>query len=245
MDSINDSTSRYVVREDLVGAQQKVLSHIGSPGTWLTARERVAVAAEVREAKRCGLCRDRKRSISPYQVDGEHATLEELPGDWVEVIHRVATDSGRVTHSWLNKMLSRGIPDTHYVEIVAIIAQITAIDTFTHAVGFEPYPLPESEDGEPSRYRPAEARVTDAWVPTIVWEEAGPHEADFMSGPGSNIRRALTLVPDEARSFFGLGHHQYWPRDAYHDLTGQFRAISRQQIELLAGRISAINQCAY
>ena len=123
----------------------------------------------------------------------------------MEVIHRVASDPGRVTYTWLKKILAGGIPDTHYVEMVGIIAQVTAIDTFTGALGFEPYPLPEPEDGEPSRYRPAEARVTDAWVPTIVWEEAGPNEADFMSGSGSNIRRALTLVPDEARSFFGLG----------------------------------------
>ena len=106
MASSSCSTSRYVIRDDLVLAQQKVLSHIGSPGTWLTARERVAVAAEVREAQRCGLCRDRKRSISPYQVDGEHATRKKLPGHWVEVIHRVATDPGRVTHSWLKKMLA-------------------------------------------------------------------------------------------------------------------------------------------
>ena len=63
-------------------------------------------------------------------------------------------------------------------------------------------PLPAPQPGKPSRYRPAKVRQTDAWVPTLTWGDADAREAELVSGPVSNIRRALTLVPDEARSFF-------------------------------------------
>jgi len=52
-------------------------------------------------------------------------------------------------------------------------------------------------------------------------------------------------VPDEARSFFDIVAHQYLPGPAMRDFEKEYRAISHAQIELLAGRISAINQCTY
>jgi hypothetical protein len=56
---------------------------------------------------------------------------------------------------------------------------------------------------------------------------------------------ALTLVPDEARSFFDLVAHQYLPGPAMRDFTHEYRAVSHAQIELIAGRVSALNQCTY
>jgi hypothetical protein len=61
----------------------------------------------------------------------------------------------------------------------------------------------------------------------------------------SNIRRALTLVPDEARSFFDLAAHQYLPGRQMFDFSREYRAITHPQIELLAARVSALNQCTY
>ncbi len=135
--------------------------------------------------------------------------------------------------------------DTDYVEIVSIISHVTAIDTFARALGLAVQPLPEPQAGPPSHYRPAEARQGEAWLPTIAWDDAGPNEKDFCHGRESSIRRALTLVPDEARSFFDLGAHQYLPGDAMREYSKKIRAITRAQIELLAGRVSAINQCTY
>src|SRR5262249_57745955 len=94
-------------------------------------------------------------------------------------------------------------------------------------------------------YRPAEARRNDAWVPTIAWEERGPGEADFFQGFASNIKMALTLVPDEARSFFDIVAHQYLPGPAMRDFAKEYRAISHAQIELLAGRVYATHPQRY
>ena len=67
----------------------------------------------------------------------------------------------------------------------------------------------------------------------------------YVSADPTFIRRALSLVPDEACGLFDLVDAQYLPGAIMPDLTTQYRAISRTQMELIAGRVSAINRCFY
>jgi hypothetical protein len=233
------------VRADLADAHARVWDRLARPGTWLDGPTRVRVAAETRRAPSCTLCAQRKAALSPYAVEGEHDDPGELPRNWIEVIHRIVSDPGRLTHSWYQQMLATGIAETEYVEIVSVIGHVIAIDTFARGLGIPVRPLPTPHSGAPSRYRPVEARQNEAWAPNIAWDEHGPNEADYFVGPPANIRRALTLVPDEARSFFDLVAYQYLPGPAMRDFSREYRAITHAQIELLAGRISAINQCVY
>ena len=246
MVNLSYETAPYAVREDLTAAHQRAWDRLGSAGTWLDGKTRVAVAAETRHARGCELCARRKGALSPFAIDGTHDSLRELPESWIEVIHRIVGDPGRLTHGWYASMLESGIEDTHYVEIVSVVAHVTAIDTFARGLGMAPQDLPEPADGEPSRYRPAEARQHLAWAPNIDENEHGPNEADlFQVKPTANIRRALTLVPDEARGFFDVVTHQYLSGPQMRDFSQEFRAITHGQIELLAARVSAINQCTY
>jgi alkylhydroperoxidase family enzyme len=235
----------FAVRVELEAAHQRVWDRLARAGTWLDGPTRIRVAAETRHAPGCALCARRKAALSPYAVEGTHDGRGELPGNWIEMIHRIVADPGRLTHAWYRRMLTSGIADTEYVEIVSVIAHVTAIDTFAYGLGIPVQPLPAPLPGAPSRYRPAEARQNEAWAPNIAWDEHGPNEADYFAGRPANIRRALTLVPDEARSFFDLVGHQYLPGPAMRDFGREYRAITHAQIELLAGRISAINQCVY
>jgi hypothetical protein len=57
--------------------------------------------------------------------------------------------------------------------------------------------------------------------------------------------KAMSLVPDEVRSFFDLVWHQYQGPLEMRDFAREYRAISHAQIELLAARVSALNQCLY
>lgn len=245
METLSYDAAPFKVREDLVEAHRRVWGRLGRPGTWLDAERRIRVAEETRHAPGCALCRRRKEALSPFSIEGEHDSLGRLPENWVEVIHRIVSDPGRLTRGWYERMLAAGIADTEYVEIVSIVAHVTAIDTFARGLGIPKQPLPPPREGEPSRYRPAEARQHEAWAPNIAWDEHGPNEADFFVGTPSNIRRALTLVPDEARSFFDLSAHQYLSGLASRDFSKEYRAITHAQIELLAARVSAINQCTY
>jgi len=245
MGTIGYEQSGYEIRGDLAAAHARVWGHLSQPGTWLNAAERIAIAAETRAARQCALCVERKKSLLPLRVDGRHDSATTLPEGWVDIIHRIIADPGRLTQGWYKRTIGHDISDGEYVELVSVVAHLTAVDTFARGLGCDLWPLPDARPGSPSRYRPAEARQNGAWVPTIAWDEHGPGEADLFQGFPANIKMALTLVPDEARSFFDIVAHQYLPGPAMRDFEREYRAISHAQIELLAGRVSAINQCTY
>jgi len=126
-----------------------------------------------RDQARAGLCARRKAALSPYTVEGTHDDRGELPGNWIEMIHRIVADPGRLTYAWYRRMLASGIADTEYVEIVSVIAHVTAIDTFAYGLGIPVQLLPAPLPGAPSRYRPAEARQNGAWAPNIAGTSTG------------------------------------------------------------------------
>ncbi len=234
------------VREDIVRAHGRVWERMACPGTWWTGAERVAMAAEARHATGCALCSERKRALSPYAIQGAHDTLGVLPSPVVDVVHRIRTDPGRLTRAWFDGVMASGLADAQYVEIVGVVATVVGADTFARAIGVSPAPLPDPQPGGPSRLRPAAATDQGAWVPMIAPEDASGSEADLYGEARfvPNIRRALSLVPAEARGFADLSSVHYFAIDDMMDLTRQ-RAITRPQIELLAARVSALNQCFY
>ena len=245
MAAVSYDRAPHFVRRDLADSHRRAWNHLASPGTWLDGATRVAIAAAAREARTCRLCQQRKLSVSPSSQIGQHDYTSALPAGWVDITHRIAVDPARLTRGWFDRTVGAHIEDGAYVELVSIVAHVTAIDTFARCIGSDVWPLPTPQSGSPTRYRPNEARLHDAWVPTVAWHERGPREADFFQGLPANIKMALTLVPDEARSFFDLVVHQYLPGPAMRDFAHEYRAIAHAQIELIAGRVSALNQCTY
>lgn len=245
MTTLSYDDSPFPVRNDLVDVHRRAWERLSTAGTWLSGEERVNVMAEVRTARTCALCARQKEALSPFAVTGTHDSTGTLPDNWTDMIHRIVSDPGRLTQGWYRRTLDSGIKDTQFVEIVSVIAHTTAIDTFAKGLGIPLRDLPRPRAGTPGRYRPREARQHEAWAPNIAWDEHGPNEADYFTGPESNIRRALTLVPDEARGFFDIVSAQYLAGHQMRDFSREVRAITHAQIELLAARVSAINQCTY
>jgi len=246
MTTTSFTSAPFTVRQDLLDAHRGVWERIARPGTWWTGAQRVGIAAETRRAPGCALCRERKAAISPHAIRGAHDALGKLPEAAVEVAHRITTDPGRLTKAWFDGVLASGITDAQYVEIVGVVVCVVGADTFARAIGAPPAPLPEPLPGEPTRRRPAGATDQGAWVPMIAPEDATGPEADLY-GEGRfvpNVRRALSLVPAEARTFGDVSSVHYFAIDDMMDLTRR-RAITRPQIELLAARVSALNQCFY
>ncbi len=239
------------VRDDIAGTHARIWHHIASPGTWLDGPTRVAIAAETRHAAACRLCARRKSALSPYTIDGDHDSLGSLPATMVEAIHRIATDPARLTERWVKSLLDGGIPDTAYIELVSVLAHTLAVDTFTDALGMERHPLPEPLPGEPTRRRPEGAVIDAAWLPTIPPEAADDElRRIYPSGIGDapnapHVRRAMSLVPREAISFFAINDAQYLPPQAMWQPGMNPRAISKAQIELVASRVSSLNGCFY
>ena len=71
-------TQNLVIRDDLASARENAWDRLASPGTWWTASERLAIAAETRRATGCALCHARKEALSPYTVDGAHDLAASL-----------------------------------------------------------------------------------------------------------------------------------------------------------------------
>ncbi len=238
--------SPFAVRDDLVAAHRKTWEHIARPGTWWSGAERVAIAAETRNASGCALCAGRKESLSPYAIAGTHDSLGDLPEPVVDVIHRVVTDPGRLTERLVRESAEADVSDTHYVEAVAVVAFTVNVDTFARAIGAPLHPLPDALPGEPSRVRPPVDRADGAWVPLIAADVAERDYPGLYSGGALTpyIQRALSLVPDETRHFTEIITAEYVPpQDLLTPLST--RAISRPQIELVAARVSAVNECFY
>ena len=64
-------------------------------------------------------------------------------------------------------------------------------------------------------------------------------------GSPKNIHRALSLVPQEVINFFDLDVELYLKDHEIRDFGREYRALSHPQIELLAGRVSALHGCYY
>lgn len=246
MDLFSFEKAPVPVRDAVAAALPRVWSHIGQPGTWLTAAQRVAVAAEARNARNCALCVARKEALSPYAVDGEHDSLGNLPALWVEVIHRIMTDPARIARHWYEEVTSTDLlTDRDYVEIVGVTVTVVAVDTLCRAVGMAPPALPTPQPGAPSRQEPDGLDRSLAYVPTLDPAVDAPLQREFYQGSAAHIRRALTYVPATARDFWDMAIPLYLSGPEMRDFDTEYRAISHAQIELVAGRVSAINQCVY
>jgi alkylhydroperoxidase family enzyme len=234
------------IRSDLDRELRTGWERLASPGTWWTGEERLAIAAEVRNAAACRLCKRRKAALSPYAENGAHDGLGSLSAPMIEIVHRVTTDAGRLTRKWLYSMLETGVTEEEYVETVGVIALITALDTFDLSIGLPQRKLPAPLQGTPTRRRPAGARRTLAWVSTVEPEALEPGDPNPYAVHGvKNIHRALSLVPQEVLNFFDLDVELYLNDTEIRDFTREYRALSHVQMELVAGRVSALNGCYY
>jgi hypothetical protein len=242
---ISYEASPVPVREDLTASQRRAWKRLAEPGAWWTGAERVAIAAEARNARSCRLCRERQTALSASAISGEHEGLGSLSGAAVDSIHRITTDHGRLSKVWFEQNRAAGIEAGPYVEIVGIVTTVVSIDSFCRGLGLPPHPLPTPVAGEPSRYRPAGATTGNAWVPTITFLRARGAEADLYDGrPTGNVMTALSLVPDEVRTLKDLSATHYLSPEKMIDL-GAGRSLDRAQMELIAARVSVLNECFY
>lgn len=237
------------IRPELTEQYQRVWRHIALPGTWLAGGLRVAVADETRRARSCRLCAERKAALSPFAVLGEHDHGGTLPEMLVDAVHRITTDAARLTKSWYHSLMEAGLSPEAYVEALGVAVLVISVDEFHQALELPLEPLPEPRSGEPTRRRPAGAvAMDDGWVPMVPGDDLEPEDEDLYGnmpgGRAAAVVRALSLVPAEVRSWKELAGAQYLSLEAMRSMeTG--RALDRAQVELVAGRVSALNDCFY
>lgn len=233
------------IRADIVAAHAQVWQNLARPGNWLTGAERVAIMAETRAAWSCPLCQERKRALSPYGVDGEHLTASSLDPARTDAVHRIVTDPGRLSRRLLDDLTGQGVSDSEYVELLGTALFTLSIDTFHRTLGLELLLLPEPLPGEPRRERPSDLEEIGAWVPVLALRSPLTRELFKGAVRVSNVARGLTLNPHLSRDQVMLVQAQYVPLSEVSSVAESSRAINRAQIELIASRVSALNQCFY
>lgn len=239
--------SPYPIREDIPVAHRAYWQKLAAPGSWWTGAERVAIARESRNALSCQYCTQRKLALSPYTFEGSHQHGDGLPESAVDAAHRIITDQSRITRDFVDDNALNGLSKAAYVELVGITVAVFSIDEFHRALGLEIEVLPEPIPGEISRYTPAMLSEDIGFVPTVPPAGNIGKESDLWStGRSANVVRALTLVPDAMRDWRELGGAQYLSFQAMGNFgQDEARSINRMQIELIAGRVSSINECFY
>jgi hypothetical protein len=213
----------HPVRADLSEAHRAVWASIARPGAWWTGAQRVAVATEVRAARA-------RRADPPWLRARGPDHAGPLPPEAVTVARAVAVDAHRLDRAWCEEQVA-ALGDAAYVELVGVAVCTTAIDAFAEALGVAHAPLPEPEPGEPTQQRPDGVADAGAWVAMTT-----PFE-------GPNVARALSLAPADQLAFLGLVGRMY----AFDDFTEMVwnRPLTRPQVELVAARVSAVNECFY
>jgi len=235
--------SDFPVRADLEAAHRAQFERFGQPGTWGSGAQRIAVIAAARRA-----CIDAGILEAPEGgVDGGAESDVELPKVVRDIIAKVAVSPKDVDLDFYNAAIGSGLSDAEYTEIVGLVSFICNLDVFARGIGVAPRPLPETQPGEPSRERPEEAVQEQAFVPTIPNPPEGGERAKAMYGPFKPyIMRAMSLVPDEFDAHIALERVQYLPLEKIMEFDFDHHdGLTRPQAEVIAGRVSALNDCFY
>jgi len=220
--------------DDLRSAHQAALASIARPGPYWTAADRVEMVSSARAAPDCGLCSRRQAALSPNRETGTHDGPRGLGPVVIDAIHRIRTDPARLTRSWFDSV-TRELEPGAYLEMVSVVNTSVIIDTLHRSLGLLVPELPEPEPGEPTAEAPGDTTDDGAWVPIT----RAPRDMSDTGLPAvPNIFRAMGLVPAAVSLFFST----FRPHYALKDIT---LSLTQSQAELVAARVSAMNECFY
>ena len=159
-----------------------------------------------------------------------HGGDDLLGGPAVEAARILGVESALATRTWVEGLVDAGLTYPRYVELIGVVARVAAIDAFHEALALPLEPLPPPVDGPPIRSKPPRrARQGRGFVPMVG---------------GTSIVQALSLVPAELEAQEDLHGPMYL---SYEEM-GLFdiqRGLHRTQMELVAARLSVLNECFY
>jgi hypothetical protein len=148
-----------------------------------------------------------------------------------DATRRVASEAMSIRPEMIEVWSAGGLDRLAYVELVSVVARVVAIDAYLAALGQPPRPLPVARPGEPDPFVDATAEISTGWVPTV-----GPAQATA----------SLSALPREAAGAEAVSDALYLSYAGVADLRHDpLRPISRPQMELVASRVSWLNECFY
>ena len=202
-----------LVDEDADAVIRETLATIAAPGSFFTGADRVAFAEHARAAR--GLA-------------GAHSML---PPVVASAVARVAAEAMNTRSTDVAAWEQDGRDVLAYVELVAVVALISSIDSYRIGTGATLDALPDPQPGEPVPVVDDRAEKTNSWVPTV-----GPALAPT----------ALSALPNESAAKRPIGSTFYITDKVVHQYDVEpGRELTRPQMELVAARTSWLNECFF
>lgn len=210
------------VRQDIVNAHRQTWQAIARAGSFWSDGNRIEIAKQARVARV-------QRSELSFNRSYPDSTLSS---DALEAVRKVAADAGKIDRSWASKQIA-ALGEGPYAEMVSVVASVTAIDAFSEALGRPNEPLPSAAGGSCSQDKSESTTDIGGYLPMVdPWE-------------GPNVSRALSLVPTANQLFMTNVSSMYGGNGGgFNDMVWN-GPLSRPQAELLAARVSSINECFY
>ena len=227
----------WPVLERMAEAHRRSWEMLAAPGEWWTGAERISIAAESRRASAL--------------VDGlpdPGPGPAELPEAATFAVHKLIADLPNVTKDWYDEVTTAdGMTDTHYIELLGVVVNVWSVDELHRALSLPLEPLPDPMAGTPGGIRPSGAKAHGSWPLTVWPDDLDERDLDIYDGEerAANVRAAMSLHPDSVRWLGDLfdAHYLSWV-----EIGGEqepFRVLTRPQRELVAARVSALNECFY
>lgn len=214
------------VNQDIVNSFRIVWDHLGRPGAWWTGPQRIAIAEHVRKSAPRPLW-DRPPPLETLsdEANGELTIFEAA------VVERVAVSPSSINIETYEHIIQR-MGENKYAELAAVISQIVPIDHLHDALGLEREELPVPREGAITTERPSGLVTGIGFLPTLPTEGL-PHVAVALSLSLADNARRMLLV------------RAMYSGDSFNDMVWTHRSLNRPQVELVAARTSALNECFY
>ena len=151
-----------------------------------------------------------------------------VPEDAVAAARLIAAEPAVIRREWVEERLAV-LGSARYVEVVGVVSRLSSVDGFHQALGLPLEPLPEPEPGSPTGEVDDRARPGRGWVPMVG---------------ATSIVGALSIVPAEMAAQESLHGPIYLTYEGMAD-PDFHRGLRRSQMELIAARVSAQNECFY
>ncbi len=141
----------------------------------------------------------------------------------------VAADAEGIDESGIASLEASGLNRLAFLEVAGVVARLSTIDWYARGVGAESPALPTASTDPPTAHVSARAQITDAWVP-MVGPSSAPRTLDALPFEGDALRDL------HEPTYLAMTDIETW------DLAD---ALTRSQIEVVATRVSYLNECFY
>ncbi len=210
------------VREDIADAHRQTWDALAQAGAFWSGVDRIEIAKQARAA------RSQRKELAFNRV----YPTSQLTAQALDATRKIAADAGKIDRAWASQQVA-SLGAGAYAELVSIVAAVSAIDAFCEALGRTHEPLPEPYGGSCHAALADGASDIGGYLPMVdPWE-------------GPNVSRALSLVPSANELFMKNVRSMYGGNGGgFSDIVWD-GPLSRPQAELLAARVSSINECFY